>query len=83
VEISTGVQEGVDVTEKEDIDYDDDHLPLSDWVQKVGCGILGHYDYTVYATIDSNIVMAETQTKRFSENWETRMEKKQKNQKRR
>jgi hypothetical protein len=32
--ISSQVQDGVDVAEKED-DIDDDDLPLSEWVQKV------------------------------------------------
>jgi hypothetical protein len=62
--ISSRVKEGVDVTEVEDnVDDDDDDLPLSEWVRKVDCGVLGQYDYDAYATIDDDdIVMAEAQT---------------------
>jgi hypothetical protein len=63
--ISPGVQEGVDATEKEDDvddDDDDDDLPLSEWVRKIDCGVLGQYDYDAYATIYDDIVTAETQT---------------------
>jgi hypothetical protein len=60
--ISSGVQEGVDVTDKEDDVDDDDHLPLSEWVRKTDCGVLGQYDYDAYATIDDDIFTAETQT---------------------
>jgi hypothetical protein len=62
--ISSRVQEGVDVTEKEDDvdDDDDDDLPLSEWMRKVYCGVLGQYGYDAYATIDDGIITAETQT---------------------
>jgi hypothetical protein len=64
--ISLRVQEGVDVTQKEedvdDDDDDDDDLSLSEWVRKVNCGVLGQYDCDAYATINDDIVTAETQT---------------------
>jgi transposase len=80
--ISSRVQEGVDVTEKEvDVD-DDDDLPLSEWVRKIDCGVLGQYDYDAYATIDETLLRPiHKQTKRLSEKWEARTKKKQKNRK--
>jgi hypothetical protein len=46
----------------DDDDDDDGELLLSQWVQKVDCGILGRYDYDAYAARESDIVTAETQT---------------------
>jgi hypothetical protein len=52
--------QGVNVTENEDdvevevataaaAAADDDDLPLSEWVRKIDCDVLGHYDYDKYA----------------------------------
>jgi hypothetical protein len=52
--------QGVNVTENEDgveveaaaataaAADDDDDLPLSEWMRKIDCGMLGHYDYDKY-----------------------------------
>jgi hypothetical protein len=64
--------QGVNVTENEDdveveaataaAAADDDDLPLSEWVRKIDCDVLGHYNYDKYATIDDGIVTTEAQT---------------------
>jgi hypothetical protein len=61
--------QGVNVNENEDdVEVEaataaaDDDLPLSKWVRKIDCDVLGHYDYDKYATIDDDIVTTEEQT---------------------
>jgi hypothetical protein len=63
--------QGVKVTENEDdveveaataAAADDDDLPLSEWVRKIYCDVLGHYEYDAYATIDNDIVTTKART---------------------
>jgi hypothetical protein len=63
--------QGVNVTKNEDdVEVEaataaaaaDDDLPLSEWVRKIDCDVLGHYDYDKYAKIDDDIVTTKAQT---------------------
>jgi hypothetical protein len=53
------VQDGADITKKEDDINDDDDLLLSKWMWKVDCGVLRQYDYNVYATIQDTHRLSE------------------------